>query len=257
MQKPEAIVFFDLDGTLLNSQVEVLKSSIDAINQLHKNNIIPMLSTGRTVCEVESIMQQTGIDSIIAMNGQYVVYQGEKIFSNDIDSALIERVKLFSAQQNIPLAYYNEAVMRVSDHSLSTQHLYDYLKQPIPAIDNYIHQTSAIQMLLLFCQQGEDIYRAAFPELNFIRNTPYCVDVFNQGGSKGYGITQLIQTQGFQGIPTYAFGDGLNDIEMFKVVDHPIAMKNSVDPIKALATFITDDNNNDGIAKGLKRANLI
>ncbi|MCO6546101.1 MAG: HAD hydrolase family protein, partial [Gilliamella sp.] len=90
-----------------------------------------------------------------------------------------------------------------------------------------------------------------------IRNTPYCVDVFNHGGSKGYGITQLLQNKGFTDVPTYAFGDGMNDFEMFLTVDHPIAMGNAVDELKAKAEFVTDTNNNDGIAKALQKFGLI
>jgi len=83
------------------------------------------------------------------------------------------------------------------------------------------------------------------------------VDVFNHGGSKAFGIQKLLENKNFLDVPTYAFGDGLNDIEMFQLVDHPIAMGNCVEPLKALAEFITDDNNNDGIAKGLNKFGLI
>ena len=112
-------------------------------------------------------------------------------------------------------------------------------------------------MLLLLCEQGESAYREVFPELTFIRNTHYCVDVFNHGGSKGNGINELIKTKGFDNVPTYAFGDGMNDLEMFLTVDHPIAMANAVDDLKDKAEYITDNNDNDGIAKALQKIGLI
>ncbi len=257
-KKPDAIVFFDLDGTLFNSQVEVLASSIEAIQTLLRNNIIPMIATGRTACEVTELMKQTQIDSIVAMNGQAVLYQGETVFTNDIDKGLIERVYQFSKQQTgIPLSFYNVNLMRVSKDSEPAKVFYHHLKQPVPPVDDKIYLTCDIQMLLLLCQSGEAVYREAFPELTFIRNTPYCVDVFNQGGSKGYGITKLLETKGFTDVPTYAFGDGMNDMEMFATVDHPIAMANAVDKLKERAEFITDTNDNDGIAKALKKFGLI
>jgi hydroxymethylpyrimidine pyrophosphatase-like HAD family hydrolase len=109
----------------------------------------------------------------------------------------------------------------------------------------------------LLCEKGEEPYREVFPELTFIRNTFYCVDVFNKGGSKGNGINELLRTKGFYDVPTYAFGDGMNDFEMFLTVDHPIAMGNAVDELKAQAEFVTDTNNNDGIAKALHKFGLI
>ena len=46
-------------------------------------------------------------------------------------------------------------------------------------------------------------------------------------------------------------GDGENDISMFKVTPNSIAMGNAVDDIKKEANFVTDTNNNDGLAKVL------
>lgn len=258
IKKPEAIVFFDLDGTLFNSQIEILPSSLSAIAQLRKNNIIPIISTGRTACEVEHVMKKTEIDSIVAMNGQAVLYQGERVFTNDIDKKVIDRLYQYSKQQTgIPLSFYNDEIMRVSQDSQPAKTFYHYLKEPVPPVDDEIYLTSPIQMLLLLCQSGEEFYRDLFPELTFIRNSPYCVDVFNHGGSKGYGISQLLQRKGFIDVPTYAFGDGMNDFEMFLTVDHPIAMGNAVDELKAKAEFVTDTNDNNGISKALIKFGLI
>lgn len=258
MSKPNAIVFFDLDGTLLTSDVTVANTTIAAINQLQKNNILPVIATGRTVCEVQHIMQQAKIDSIVAMNGQSVFYQGQHIFSNNIDKAIIERVIAFSkAITAIPLAFYSDKIMVISELSEPAITFYQYLKQAAPPVNTDVYRHEPIQMMLLLCQSGEEQYIDEFPELAFIRNTPYCVDVFNAGGSKAFGIKKLLENKGFENIPTYAFGDGLNDIEMFQLVDYPIAMGNCVEPLKKLATFITDDNNHDGIVNGLKKFNLI
>ncbi|MCO6555235.1 Cof-type HAD-IIB family hydrolase [Gilliamella sp. ESL0232] len=256
--KPEAIVFFDLDGTLFNSQIDVLSSSLDAIKKLKHNNIIPVIATGRTPCEVADLMQKTQIDSIIGMNGQVVLYKGEKVFTNNIDKDVIMRIHQYSKQKtNIPLSFYNDEMMCISEYSQPAEKFYHYLKQPVPPVDDQVYLKSPIQMLLLLCESGEDLYRDVFPELTFIRNTPYCVDVFNHGGSKGYGITQLLKNKGFTDVSTYAFGDGMNDFEMFLTVDHPIAMGNAVDELKAKAEFVTDTNNNDGIAKALQKFGLI
>ncbi|MWP47810.1 Cof-type HAD-IIB family hydrolase [Gilliamella sp. Pas-s27] len=258
IKKPEAIVFFDLDGTLFNSDIDVSPSSFEAIKKLKKNNIIPIIATGRTPCETIDLMEKTKINSIIGMNGQVVIYEKELVYTNSIDKNIIARIYEFSKHEmNIPLSFYNYQKMRVSENSLPTKTFYNYLKQEVPLIDDEIYLREPIQMLLLLCEQGESNYRDRFPELTFIRNTPYCVDVFNHGGSKGNGITKLLQNKGFNDVPTYAFGDGMNDFEMFLTVDHPIAMGNAVDELKEKAEFVADTNDNDGIAKALQKFGLI
>ncbi|OCG10181.1 hypothetical protein A9G13_00075 [Gilliamella sp. wkB178] len=257
-KKPEAIVFFDLDGTLFDSNLNVLSSSLEAIIKLKKNNIIPIIATGRSPCEVADLLHKTQIDSIIGMNGQVVIYAGEKVFANNINKDVISRIYHFSKQQmNIPLSFLNYEMIRISEHTQPAEVFYDYIKRKVPPVDDQVYLSQPIQMLLLLCEEGESNYTAVFPELTFIRNTPYCVDVFNHGGSKANGIIQLLNKKGFTNVPTYAFGDGMNDFEMFQTVDHPIAMANAVSELKDQAEFVTDTNNNDGIAKALQKFGLI
>ena len=117
IKKPEAIVFFDLDGTLFNKDVDVLPSTYDAIRKLKQNNIVPMIATGRTPPEVLDLMRDTGIDSIIGMNGQVVIYEKNVVFTNNIDKNVITRLYEYSTRENnIPLAFYNYKMMRVSEN---------------------------------------------------------------------------------------------------------------------------------------------
>lgn len=49
-----------------------------------------------------------------------------------------------------------------------------------------------------------------------------------------------------------AFGDQLNDMEMVRDAGIGVAMGNAYPDLKQVADIVTDDNNNDGIAKVLK-----
>lgn len=60
---------------------------------------------------------------------------------------------------------------------------------------------------------------------------------------------------GLNGIPTYAFGDGINDLALFEACDYGIAMGNAREELKEKATFISTKNTENGIVNGLK--NLI
>ncbi|MGG5317999.1 hypothetical protein IGI49_004898 [Enterococcus sp. AZ071] len=60
-----------------------------------------------------------------------------------------------------------------------------------------------------------------------------------------------------ENVPTYAFGDGNNDLPMFEAVDYRIAMGNGTDKIKKAADFVTKSNEDGGIIHGLHHLNLI
>ncbi|MBP0485245.1 HAD-IIB family hydrolase, partial [Sagittula salina] len=70
----KAVVFFDLDGTLFDNQKNVSDDNIAAINQLRENNILPVISTGRNIFEIQYVIDATGINSLVSANGSYVQY---------------------------------------------------------------------------------------------------------------------------------------------------------------------------------------
>jgi Cof subfamily protein (haloacid dehalogenase superfamily) len=74
---------------------------------------------------------------------------------------------------------------------------------------------------------------------------------------KANAIEILIQHLGIERINTYAFGDGLNDIEMLQYCQVGIAMGNAKQELKDIADEITDADNADGIYNSMKKHNLI
>jgi hydroxymethylpyrimidine pyrophosphatase-like HAD family hydrolase len=67
----------------------------------------------------------------------------------------------------------------------------------------------------------------------------------------------MIEKLGFDLKDVYAFGDGLNDIEMIQSVGNGIAMGNAVQEVKNHANYITKHVDDDGILHGLKHFELI
>ena len=50
-----------------------------------------------------------------------------------------------------------------------------------------------------------------------------------------------------------AIGDGNNDIEMFEYANYSVAMENSTELAKKAAKYQTDSNENDGVAKAIRK----
>ena len=46
-------------------------------------------------------------------------------------------------------------------------------------------------------------------------------------------------------------GDSFNDYSMFEVFQETVAMKNAIPEVKAIAKYITDTNDNLGVAKAI------
>lgn len=253
----QAIVFFDLDGTLFDNQKNVLPSSIQAIKQLQENDILPVIATGRSIFEIQYVLDATGIDSIVSSNGSFIQYAGQKLYAAVIAEDLLDQLTDFADRQHDPLGYFNNRAFRLSQSTQDTRDNYHLLRLDA-VVDPTWYHTQEINFLNVFNRNKAELYQEAFRgEFDFVRNNPRALDTVLAGVTKQTGIRRLIKEAGLSGLPTYAFGDGYNDIEMFDEVDTPISMANGVAEVKARAKYVTTDNLSDGIVKGLRHFELI
>lgn len=257
MTDVKGLAFFDLDGTLLNEHSDVTIEIVEAMNDLQDNQIIPIIATGRTNIEVREISQRTGIDSLITMNGQYVLFEGREIYNDIIPQAVCERLYHQTQAFDQEIGFYTPDLITVSDHTPMVEQAYNFIHSPLPAINSQLYRERALNMLLIIGQEHDNYYQDAFPELTFFRNGPYSIDVINNGGNKGRGVRELVKALGLEGVPTYGFGDGLNDIDLLKACDHRIAMGNAKPELKEIATYITTKNTEGGILRALRQYGLI
>ncbi|MFD1416160.1 Cof-type HAD-IIB family hydrolase [Oceanobacillus jeddahense] len=252
------VVFFDLDGTLLTSENKVAQSSIKAIEKLIENDGIPVLATGRPAFETKEIRAETGIGSAVLMNGQFIVHEGEVISRNRINPVQLKKLGEYATQRGVTLSFHTaEQIFTTNNQSELLQKDCQYCDREIPEVDDDIYMNKPVYQVEIYLEEGEEEYQEKFPELHFVRNSPYNCDVFPQGVSKATGIKEFLELTGLPKENTYAFGDGLNDLEMFEFVKTSVAMGNSVEEIKEAATYVTKSADDDGVAEGLKMCGLI
>ena len=82
---------------------------------------------------------------------------------------------------------------------------------------------------------------------------PYAIEIMAKDITKAKAIKELTDYLNINLSETIAFGDGRNDIEMFKIVDYKIAMENAVPELKDMADMITKSNNKSGVAEALNK----
>ncbi|WP_125981484.1 Cof-type HAD-IIB family hydrolase [Loigolactobacillus iwatensis] len=253
-----ALVFFDLDATLMNAQSRIDLDVQVAVRSLRAQNVLPIISTGRSPSEVLNIFLQTGINSFVSLNGAYVVYNGQPIYQGNIDQTLVGKITTIAEEHGDAVAYYNDKGYRVSRMTDTVKKQYQYVNAPEPEVDPNFYKSNPVYMLLIITKDNDKRYIYPYGEqLTFYRNSPYSMDTILKGESKQFGINTLIKKMGLEDVPTYAFGDGTNDIPMLNTVDHPIAMGNGITAVKDRAEYITAKNTEGGIIQGLRHFNLL
>ena len=80
---------------------------------------------------------------------------------------------------------------------------------------------------------------------------PMWCEIMPVGINKGNALQRLLNTLHIEKENVYIFEDGENDISMFSL-GHSIAMKNALSNVQSASEYITDSNEEDGIAKFLE-----
>ncbi len=259
MENYRGIVFFDLDNTLLNVHHGVDEDVLLAIQTLKRRHILPVIATGRSAGIMTDILTLTGINSIVALNGQYVALNGHKVYAQSVPKQLLQRLIAYSDAHGIALSLYDAYDEWATGINAAMKAGYQILHLPLPTIDRERYERNPVYMIIALTDDlNEDaILKAEFPEFNFYRNANFAIDMVLKGISKQTGIAQALKAIGQANVPTYAFGDGPNDIALMQAVDHGVAMANGVDATKEAAEFVTTDFRDHGVVNGLKHFNLI
>lgn len=253
------IVFFDIDGTLLDHDKNLPSSTKEAISLLKEKGVFVAIATGRAPFMFGDLRRELDIDSYVSYNGQIVVFENQVIYKNPLNATELSKLDQVSRENNHPLIFMDDKTMKSSvPHHPMIEEAIGTLKFPHPDHDETFFEGRQLFQTLLFCkEQDEKGYIDQFPHFEFVRWHPYSVDVLPKGGSKAEGIKKMIERLGFDLNDVYAFGDGLNDLEMLKVAGTSVAMGNGVPEAKEKADYVTTEVTDHGIWNGLKKLQLI
>ncbi len=252
-------VFFDNDGTLTDDLQGIkipTKATVDAIHRLGERGYLTALCTGRTITYAGHVAKF--FDASISSNGTYAVVGDEVVFDCPMNPDDVEKITDYMDSEGILYMLDNPHGCYISD--INSKLFSDWCKMYNIPGDVYTGDSDKrpkqVYKIGMLCNtQGQlDMSIKLFGKMFDI--DPYqgtlFSDVSTPGIGKGSGVQAVIEYFGIDRENTYAFGDGTNDISMFKIVGHGIAMGVHGKRLEEYAEFITKNVEDDGIAFGLK-----
>ncbi|WP_125572344.1 Cof-type HAD-IIB family hydrolase [Lacticaseibacillus songhuajiangensis] len=258
----KAVVFFDLDGTLMQDDKTVAADTLQALADLRAGGNLPVIATGRDLWELAALRKTTGINTLVAGNGATIVLDGDVRVRQHIAPELVARVSAQAAAWGYACAWYSEDGAALSAVNALTRGNYEDVHQVAPPVDPGYPERHGLTRMLIFVADNDAEalkarFAAAFPELAFYHDSPFDIDLIERRLSKASGIRSLLAQPELAGVTTYAFGDGDNDLPMRTVVDQLVAMGNASPAMLDAADFVTADNMHGGIVAGLRHYGLI
>lgn len=265
------LVAIDVDGTLLNENHELSDANKQEVDRLLDHGIHVVPCTGRPIHEVpEFLLNHEKLKYIIGGNGAV-------IYDRQLDQVLHQDfLDLETAQKIVKIGDVHECSMTLSSagHLYSNKQALEIVKQSDnQEFANYFeHSREIVDDLnatlvkqknniekLNFNFQDDQVRQSALKELQKISGIHitasfgHNLEINTATAQKGIAVDKLRKQLNIQLDQVVTIGDNLNDISMLALTKHSFAMKNGDPKTHEVASYVTDTNNNDGVAKVLKK----
>lgn len=278
------IIFFDIDGTLVYSEQGVEKireKTKEAIQKTRAKGNLVYLCTGRSKAEIYDFIWDIGVDGFIGAGGGYVEIDKEVLYHHCFTPKNVEKVLQYFN------TYHYDFYMESNGGLYGSANLVPRLESIIygdvehdeAAKKRKANGNAFIQAIKTNqCMQRSDITKMCFLEhptipFNKIKEEfendftiHHCTvkefgedsgELSIKGVHKAKAIHDVLEKLNIPKSNTFAFGDGLNDIEMLEYCHIGIAMGNAKEGLKKVADEICKPSHQDGIYEMMEKHNLI
>ena len=252
------LLALDIDGTLLRSDGTVPSRVRSAIKSVKARGCILVLSTGRPWAQVTRIVEEIGgVDYCVCLNGAVV--------TNGDGSLLVQRTMTREQAQNtarlvrdllprVDLAADMADGRHIWDENFVHEFPDDFVINATRVPDAVAAIDGPVLTWLLDCKDSDplkaiDLLRAHMPRDAEVRpsglETP---EIVASGVTKASGLAEIATICGVEASDALAFGDGLNDLDMFTWAGCSVAMSNAHIDVLAHANLVAPTNDEDAVA---------
>ncbi len=250
-------LLFDVDRTINNSRKIITPATVEALQNIPSDKY-KALCTGRILAALDTyIFQYFPKDAIHIISGgaQLVRTSGEVLYektipekdSSELVKKLLEKnIEFILSQDNKMYATSNWKVdLANGDVPINLVDMESLERAETPLI-SIRRVTPEVRKVV-----------AQFPQL-VVKEMPNSAgttyfDVTAPGVTKAAALDKWSELTSIPLEKTMGFGDSANDIEFLQKVGYPVAMGNAIPELKALATRVIGNTDDEGLAVYLRQ----
>lgn len=266
------LIAIDMDGTLLNSQNKISTRNILAIKKSADLGVKVVLTTGRIFTSALYYAKDLNINTpIIACNGAYIAEQDKSIIYLEDSMTLdaFENVINLAEKEGLYYHFYDDSSFFAKGLTKTVENYYRWNidkkekdRLNIRIVDkplDVVRRENINVYKIVFVEDDSEKINTFKEKLSNIQGIAVSsswwnnIEVMNKGVSKGYALNVLCQKFNIDGKNVMAIGDNENDISMLKFAGKGIAMENGEGIVKEIADYVTDTNDESGVAKAIEK----
>lgn len=271
MKKTVKLICIDVDGTLYNDQKIIPEENRTAIQEAARKGILIAITTGRMYHYGHLYGAMLGADTLtISSNGAFVKYENEVLNHQRLSHEDILFMKEKIEKYHF-FAHYNTWNALVCKGELGDGNGYLAANEKLPQdmkIDivvtedlekEFLHRKDQFLKAIVFSRGRQEelrLLREEFrdhPTLTVASSSPDNLEIFRKDVGKEKGIEALIRKLSITQDEVMAIGDAENDLSMIRYAGLGVAMGNASREVKEAAGYISDTNNEAGVAKAIRR----
>ena len=259
------VVFFDIDGTVVDYETQIIpESAVEAIRLLKKNGHLPIVNTGRPIGHVDPRVQKLDFSGWICSCGMELILDGEMIYK---DYPSPEECK-----QILDLAHRCRMAIQTEGHdSLLFDADMPYHPLGLREAERLAAQGLRVEPIqdaadLQFIKfvtydtpgcDRESFIQGVAPYFDAIVRANTMMEFIKKGHSKAEGMERFLKELHVPKEEIFAIGDSENDLPMFAMAGTTICLGDGVEDVKAVADYVTDPVLEDGVFNALRHFGLI
>jgi hypothetical protein len=264
-----------MDGTLLNSKKKLSEVNKIALKKAFDEGVHIIICTGRNSRSALYFANEIGIKSAaIANNGAIVMDEdGEVlIFKEALEKEQCQKILEISRKyKTVPnfhalgKIYLNSKFRMFVNNIFFNRNVPEkykiqsiYLKEKSAWTSLFDEKTEIFGKCIMLDPSREKLKKlqGELDTTNMFETTysgKYCLEINSKGVSKGRAVRILGEHYGIKQEEIICIGDNGNDISMIKYAGLGVAMKNGTQAVKDVSDYITDTNDNNGVAKVVEK----
>ncbi len=263
------VVFFDLDGTIVDASNEICPSAIRAIKALRANGHKTAVATGRSGYEMVDFIKKYALelfDIVLYNNGAQCEYQNDVLFRHPVDPTEVAAIIQIARKHGIPYGVSSEYEWRfsVEEHPAFEQ-VSDggFLKMPQRLDPDYHLGHNVYAGMMLADMSVLPLFEPVLMDCEIVQGilvggkiSPH-IDFWSKSITKADGIRNVLDLLGATMEDCVGVGDGFNDIQMLDQVGLGIAMGNAHPDVQKHANFVTKSIDQDGVEYAMRHFGFI
>ena len=261
-----ALLFFDIDGTLITRRDPKLPGTLEeALAKARENGCLLYINTGRTRRILPPTLTGFPFSGYLCGCGTQILTEEEgELFHSTISPEKSRRL--------IDLVYDCglEMLLECADHIIFARERYRiepveyirkvYLDQDMVDAFYIDDWDRGFDKCMVFYDAQSDMERFTREAGEFVKLCDYrtgTCECIQKEYSKATAIEFMRQHYHVDDDQIYVFGDGVNDLDMFRCSKHTIAPREHDPRLDPYTEYVTDSVENDGIRKALEHYHLI